>query len=150
MNKILPYLEKIKPVMDVVLQFLKKLFSDKKVVRWLLILFIPVLLGFIAVIVSYVHFSPELPSPSQLEQINPRLVTNIYDMNGKIAHEYYVERREWVSFDSIPADVYHAVMAIEDREFFNHWGMNVWAIPSAILESVTSGKKMRGASTLTQ
>ena len=150
MNKLLPYLEKIKPVLDVVLQFLKKLFSDRKVVKWLLILFIPVLLGFIAVIVTYVHFSPELPSLSQLEQINPRLVTNIYDMNGKIAHEYYVERREWVSFDSIPADVYHAVMAIEDREFFNHWGMNVWAIPSAVLESVTSGKKMRGASTLTQ
>ena len=129
---------------------IKNAFLQKKVLLWLLILFIPVILLGAAVIITYNHFLPELPSLSQLEQINPKLVTNIYDMNGKIAHEYYVERREWVSFDSIPEDAIHAVMATEDREFYNHWGMNVWAIPSAIMESISSGKKLRGASTLTQ
>ena len=56
-------------------------------------------------------------------------------MNGKIAHEYFVERREWTSFDSIPENAIHAVMATEDRAFYSHWGMNVWAIPSAVMES---------------
>ncbi len=138
---------------NIILKLLAKLkaaYINKKVILWLLILFVPVILVFTAVVVTYNHFSPELPSLSQLEQINPKLVTNIYDMNGKIAHEYYVERREWVSFDSIPENAIHAVMATEDREFYNHWGMNVWAIPSAIMESVSSGKKLRGASTLTQ
>ena len=129
---------------------LKSAYLQKKVILWLLVLFAPVILVGTAVVVTYNHFLPELPSLSQLEQINPKLVTNIYDMNGKIAHEYYVERREWVSFDSIPENAIHAVMATEDREFYNHWGMNVWAIPSAIMESVSSGKKLRGASTLTQ
>ena len=138
---------------SIVLKILAKFkatFLTRKVILWLLLLLSPVALIAAAVIITYKHFEPELPSLSQLEQINPKLVTNIYDMNGEIAHEYFVERREWVSFDSIPLNAIHAVMATEDREFFNHWGMNVWAIPSAIMESVSSGKKLRGASTLTQ
>ncbi|MBR2470720.1 MAG: transglycosylase domain-containing protein, partial [Fibrobacter sp.] len=140
----------VKNIIFKILNALKSAFLKKKVILWLLILFLPVLLVAATVVVTYNHFLPELPSRSQLEQINPKLVTNIYDMNGKIAHEYYVERREWVSFDSIPENAIRAVMATEDREFYNHWGMNVWAIPSAIMESVSSGKKLRGASTLTQ
>lgn len=140
----------VKKYLFVCLNALKGVFTNKKVLMWLAILTTPVILAFVAVIITYNHFAPELPSLSQLEQINPKLVTNIYDMNGKIAHEYFVERREWTPYDSIPQDAIHAVMATEDRVFFKHWGMNVWAIPSAILESVTSGKKLRGASTLTQ
>ena len=143
-------MEIVKKYLFICRDFLRSLFSDRKVVKWLIIFGIPVILGIIAVFATYIHFLPELPSLSQLEQINPKLVTNIYDMNGKIAHEYYVERREWVPYDSIPIDAIHAVMATEDRAFFSHWGMNVWAIPSAILESASSGKKLRGASTLTQ
>ena len=105
----------VKNIIFKILNALKSAFLKKKVILWLLILFLPVLLVAAAVVVTYSHFLPELPSLSQLEQINPKLVTNIYDMNGKIAHEYYVERREWVSFDSIPENAIHAVMATEDR-----------------------------------
>lgn len=127
-----------------------KIAFGNKVFRWFFIFMLPVILVFVAAAVVYYHYLPELPSLSQLEQINPKLVTKIYDMNGEIAHEYYVERREWTSFDSIPENAIHAVMATEDRVFYSHWGMNVWAIPSAILESAMSGKQLRGASTLTQ
>lgn len=143
-------MEKVKPILKFCLSYLKKLFTNKKFVIALAILCLPVIAGFVTVVVVYNHYLPELPSLSQLEQINPKLVTNIYDMNGKIAHKYFVERREWVSFDSIPENAIHAVMATEDRAFYNHWGMNVWAIPSAIVESALSGKQLRGASTLTQ
>ena len=143
-------MDKIKPLLKSSLAFFKRHFANRKFFMWFGILCIPVVIAFVAVVITYNHFSSELPSLSQLEQINPKLVTNIYDMNGKIAHEYYVERREWISFDSIPENIIHAVMATEDRAFYKHWGMNVWAIPAAILESATSGKKLRGASTLTQ
>ncbi|MCL4101042.1 MULTISPECIES: penicillin-binding protein 1A [unclassified Fibrobacter] len=143
-------MNKVKAVLMNVLQILKGWFTDKKVLIWLGILALPVIIAFVTVVAVYNHFAPELPSLSQLEQINPKLVTKINDMNGEIAHEYFVERREWTPFDSIPEDAIHAVMATEDRAFYDHWGMNVWAIPSAILESATSGKKLRGASTLTQ
>ena len=127
-----------------------KIAFANKVFRWFFIFMCPIIVAFIAAFVVYVHYSPQLPSLSQLEQINPRLVTNIFDKDGQIAHEYFVERREWTSIDSIPLDAIHAVMATEDRAFYKHWGMNVWAIPSAIVESAMSGNKLRGASTLTQ
>ena len=127
-----------------------KIAFANKVFRWFFIFMSPIIVAFIAAFVVYVHYSPQLPSLSQLEQINPRLVTNIFDKDGQIAHEYFVERREWTSIDSIPLDAIHAVMATEDRAFYKHWGMNVWAIPSAIIESAMSGNKLRGASTLTQ
>ena len=143
-------MQKIKPILSFLGSYLKKLFTDKKFLICLAILCTPVVIGFAAVVIVYNHYLPELPSLSQLEQINPKLVTNIYDMNGKIAHEYFVERREWTPFDSIPENAIHAVMATEDRAFYKHWGMNVWAIPSAIIESALSHKQLRGASTLTQ
>ncbi|MBO4436000.1 MAG: PBP1A family penicillin-binding protein [Fibrobacter sp.] len=143
-------MEKVKPILKFCLSYLKKLFTNKKFVIALAVLCLPVILGFVTVIVVYKHYLPELPSLSQLEQINPKLVTNIYDMNGKIAHKYFVERREWVSFDSIPENAIHAVMATEDRAFYNHWGMNVWAIPPAVIQSKLRGTQIRGASTLTQ
>ena len=127
-----------------------KIAFANKVFRWFFIFMCPIIVAFIAAFVVYIHYSPQLPSLSQLEQINPRLVTNIFDKDGQIAHEYFVERREWTSIDSIPLDAIHAVMATEDRAFYKHWGMNVWAIPSAIIESAMSGNKLRGASTLTQ
>ena len=143
-------MKKVKSILAYCLTIAKMLFSDKKFDICLAILCFPIILGFVAVVIVYNHYLPELPSLAQLEQINPKLVTNIYDMNGKIVHKYFVERREWTSFDSIPEDAIHAVMATEDRAFYNHWGMNVWAIPSAIVESALSGKQLRGASTLTQ
>ena len=127
-----------------------KIAFANKVFRWFFIFMTPIILIFIVIVVVFIHFSPELPSLSQLEQINPKLVTNIYDKDGQIAHEYFVERREWTSIDSIPQKAIQAVMATEDRAFYKHWGMNVWAIPSALIESIRSGNKLRGASTLTQ
>ncbi len=157
MNKFKAFMKTLGSALLMVLSFIwQKVWSALKIAfgnaifRWFFIMMVPIFVAFIAAVVVYVHFSPELPSLSQLEQINPKLVTNIYDKDGQIAHKYFVERREWTSIDSIPLDAIHAVMATEDRAFYKHWGMNVWAIPSAILESATSGNKLRGASTLTQ
>ena len=68
---------------------LKIVFANR-VFRWLFILMIPIFIIFIVVVAVFIHYSPELPSLSQLEQINPKLVTNIYDKDGQIAHEYFV------------------------------------------------------------
>lgn len=133
-----------------ILPFFKNLFSDKKVRLWIAIFSIPPIAIFVAILAVYNYYLPEIPPLSQLENINPQLVTNIYDKNGEIAHEYFVERREWTSFDSLPEMAKAAIIATEDRKFYSHWGVNVWAIPKAVMESVFSGKKLRGASTLTQ
>ena len=133
-----------------ILPFFKNLLSDKKVRFWTIIFCIPPLAVFIIALSVYNYFLPEIPPLSQLENISPQLVTNIYDKNGEISHEYFVERREWTPFDSLPEMAKAAIIATEDRKFYTHWGVNVWAIPKAVMETVFSGKKLRGASTLTQ
>lgn len=133
-----------------ILPFFKNLLSDKKVRFWTIIFCIPPLAIFIIALSVYNYFLPEIPPLSQLENISPQLVTNIYDKNGEISHEYFVERREWTPFDSLPEMAKAAIIATEDRKFYTHWGVNVWAIPKAVMETVFSGKKLRGASTLTQ
>ena len=117
---------------------------------WILILGTPIILGIVAGLTTWLYLRPSLPSLAQLESIEPKLVTRVYDKDSVLAHEFFVERRTWTPIDSIPATVKNAVIATEDRSFWGHWGMNPWAIPSAILESVFSGNRMRGASTLTQ
>jgi penicillin-binding protein 1A len=135
---------------DKTLALTQHFLNDRKVRFWFIILMCPVLLTAIFIFAVWNYYSSELPSVSQLEKIAPKLVTNIYDKDGNISHEYFVERREWTPFDSIPTMAMNAVMATEDRKFYSHWGMNIWAIPSAITESVLSGSKLRGASTLSQ
>jgi penicillin-binding protein 1A len=109
----------------------------------------PVILGVVAGLTVAGHLNETLPSLEQLENIEPRLITKLYDKENDLAHEFFVEKRIWTPIDSTPEVVWRAIMAIEDRKFFNHWGMNLWAIPSALLEAA-QGKKLRGASTLTQ
>lgn len=117
---------------------------------WVLILAAPIAFVLVAVMATIIYFNSTLPSLTQLEQINPRLVTRLYDKDSNLVNEFYVERRVWTPIDSIPDMVKNAVIATEDRIFYHHWGMNPWAIPAAIVETVFEGKKLRGASTLTQ
>lgn len=133
-----------------IISSLARAFFNKKVLVRFALLLLPLLAIGIAILCTYKHFLPELPPLSQLENISPKLVTNIYDKNGEITHEYFVERREWLPFDSLPEMAKAAIIATEDRKFYDHWGMNIWAIPKAIYETVAQGKKLRGASTLTQ
>jgi len=125
----------------------------RSVFHWFLLFLAPVVLFLIAFLLlcAYLWHSPSaLPSLSELERIDPKLATEVYDKDSLPAHEFFVERRIWVPFDSIPELAKHAVMATEDRDFYKHWGMNIWAIPGAIVESAFTGRQLRGASTLTQ
>jgi penicillin-binding protein 1A len=122
----------------------------KKKLLWILVLGLPVILGIVAIKTAWDVLLPTLPSFEKLESIEPRLITKIYDKDSLLAHEFFVEKRIWTPIDSIPDIAKNAVIATEDRLFWEHWGMNPLAIPSAVLEHLRTGNKMRGASSLTQ
>lgn len=122
----------------------------KNVLFRFVILLIPCILAVIAVSVYFSSLAQTLPSLAELENIEPKLVTTVYDKDSVPVHEFFVERRVWTPIDSIPEMAKNAVIATEDRDFYSHWGLNVLAIPKAVIQSVTRGDKIRGASTLTQ
>ena len=98
----------------------------------------------------YNRVKSELPSVSQLENIEPSLITRIYSADDTLLKEFYTERRIWRNFDEIPPHVYNAVISIEDKRFWHHWGMNIYTLPDIVIKTVLFRRSMRGGSTLTQ
>jgi penicillin-binding protein 1B len=74
--------------------------------------------------------------------LEPLLITGLSDDANRT-------KRRLVNYDEIPPNLVQAVMAIEDRRFFEHGGVNYWRLFEAVYRDVTSGQKQQGGSTLT-
>ncbi len=128
---------------------------QKKVVgkRFLTLFFIVVLIlsciaGMGLKFLHYIYMT--LPKPEELSNIQPSLVTKVYASDSSLVHEFSVERRFWVSLNDIPKELQQAVVSIEDRRFYTHWGIDIKRIFGAVVVDVISGEYAQGASTLTQ
>jgi penicillin-binding protein 1A len=98
-----------------------------------------------------VYLSQSLPSLAELE--NPKLeeATKIYSDNGELIDKFYLKNRTKTTFENIPKDMINALVATEDRKFFDHWGVDVQRIAQAFIKNIVRGKlKREGASTITQ
>nr|HNI57533.1 transglycosylase domain-containing protein [Elusimicrobiota bacterium] len=112
------------------------------------------LFGFagLLVVISLVlrHFLVDLPSIQSLENYTPSLVTKLYDVRGELITELFVEKRSVLPLPQIPVDFQHAVLAIEDNNFYTHWGVDAKGVIRAFLANLRSGRLVQGASTVTQ
>lgn len=91
-----------------------------------------------------------LPSTDKIALETLDQSTRIYDRNGTLLYTIYgKENREYVSLDKISSKAQMALLAAEDIEFYNHKGIDVTNIFSALLDGL-QGKPLRGASTITQ
>jgi penicillin-binding protein 1A len=99
----------------------------------------------------YVYYlSRDLPSLTQLEDYRPKLVSKVYSADGKVIKEFFEERRSYVPLDRIPQHLKEALLATEDRNFYQHWGFNPVRFAQAVLIDVIHMEKRQGASTITQ
>ena len=85
---------------------------------------------------------------NKLEQMESASV--ILDRKGKIFGQIYVENRDTVPYDQLPADLVKAVVAVEDAKFYQHHGYDLLGIIRAALKNFTAGHVRQGASTITQ
>ncbi|NBD23152.1 PBP1A family penicillin-binding protein [Paenibacillus glycinis] len=76
--------------------------------------------------------------------------TIIYDMDGKEATRITQNTPEPASYDSLPKQLVDAVVAVEDKRFFEHGGTDAWGIGRAMATNLLSGKTVQGGSTITQ
>lgn len=93
----------------------------------------------------------DLPSPSTLGKYEIPLTTKIYDRNGKLLFDIFVnENRSPVSLSDIPVYLREATISIEDKNFYQHGAINpIGGILRAIAATITGGK-LQGGSTITQ
>tara|TARA_B100000900_G_C20592964_1_gene722282 strand:- start:331 stop:2910 length:2580 start_codon:yes stop_codon:yes gene_type:complete len=99
------------------------------------------------------HFGKDLPDYKELSKYNPNVVTRIHAGNGALLAEYAVQKRVFVPINVIPKKVIHAFISAEDKDFYNHFGIDLKATLRALITNVKNfrtGKRLIGASTITQ
>ena len=106
--------------------------------------------GVIFVLLFVLFLSRDLPSLEQLENYDPDLVTRIYSSDGKILSELFLQKRVFVELNNIPKHMHDAVIASEDRRFYDHWGLSLRSVARAISINILSLSYRQGFSTLTQ
>jgi penicillin-binding protein 1B len=75
-------------------------------------------------------------------ELEPLLITGLSEDASR-------SKRRLLTYDEIPQNLVQAVLAIEDRRFFEHGGVNYWRLIEAGARDVTTGQKAQGGSTLT-
>ena len=129
----------------------KKLKSKKNSNRFFFSLSLIILIA-IGVFAGYlVYLSQGLPSLSDLE--NPKLeeATKIYSSDGELIDKFFLKNRTKVTLDNIPKDMVEALIATEDKKFYDHWGVDIDRIVKAVFKNVLRGSLTKeGASTITQ
>src|ERR1700736_6137093 len=99
------------------------------------------------------HFSKDLPDYSQLRDYEPPVMTRVHATDGSLIAEYARERRLYMPIQAVPKLVTNAFIAAEDKNFYEHGGLDFQGIIRASLlmvQNYGSGKRPQGASTITQ
>jgi penicillin-binding protein 1A len=91
-----------------------------------------------------------VPRVSELETYRPDIITEIRGTDGSTIARYAIERRILVSRGEIPVVLRNAIVATEDKNFFQHGGIDVQRTASAVLANVKQKSFAQGGSTLTQ
>jgi penicillin-binding protein 1A len=132
-------------------RFLKRLF---RFLPWEIRLAIlaPIYLGIPALVgiaCAFVYYTATIPNPKTLRQKDRPPVVRILDRDGALLTEHGgVEA--FAPIDTLPQHLLDAVVATEDRRFYEHWGVDPSGLARASLANLRAGRFVQGGSTLTQ
>ncbi len=99
------------------------------------------------------YFSIGLPDYKKLSNYQPPISSRVYSNDGKLIAEYAIEKRLFIPFESVPENVINSFLSAEDKNFFNHPGVDAKGILRALIKNIkniTGNKRLEGASTITQ
>jgi penicillin-binding protein 1A len=99
------------------------------------------------------HFSKDLPDYSQLQDYEPPVMTRVHAADGSLIAEFARERRLYIPIQAVPKMVINAFLAAEDKNFYEHGGLDFIGIARAAvnyIENYGSNRHPQGASTITQ
>ncbi len=89
------------------------------------------------------------PQIKNLEDIQPVVMTTLYNDLNQPLREFAIEKRAILRENEISEHLQQAVIAAEDQEFYNHWGINFKGAMRASW-GVVSGRRLGGGSSITQ
>lgn len=112
------------------------------------------LVGGFGLFVMIQHYGKQLPTLEKLQNYQPANSTRLYAGDGRLLTEYATEKRVFVPLSAIPKQVINAFISAEDKNFYQHSGVDFQGIMRAVYVNFANmGKKdtpLVGASTITQ
>lgn len=92
----------------------------------------------------------ELPNPKALKTSTSPLTSEIYDRNSKLLYRVFDDKNRYlVALSEIPQDLIQATIAIEDKNFYSHPGVDIYGITRALVTNLKT-RQFQGGSTITQ
>jgi penicillin-binding protein 1A len=91
-----------------------------------------------------------LPSLEQLENPRPELATKVYSIDGEVLDQFYIKNRTRVTLQELPKELVNALIATEDKNFYDHWGVDLPRFARAMVKNIFTLRLREGASTITQ
>jgi penicillin-binding protein 1A len=99
---------------------------------------------------AYRSVTVDLPNIESVRDYRPCVISRVFDANGELLGEFFIEKREVVSLERIPRVLLDAVVAAEDANFYQHEGLDFLGILRALLKNIQAGGIVQGGSTITQ
>ncbi|MBW1778443.1 MAG: PBP1A family penicillin-binding protein [Deltaproteobacteria bacterium] len=99
---------------------------------------------------AFFAITRDLPQIRALQEYKPPGVTRMYSTEGILLTELFHEKRNPVPLHRIPETLKSAIFATEDRQFYDHIGVDLKGILRAVVRNIVAGEFVEGASTLTQ
>lgn len=98
----------------------------------------------------FIWVASDLPDPEELWRKTDRPSITFVDIRGEVVDRRGAPDAPPVDLKSLPAYVPEAVLAIEDRKFYRHWGFDFEGLARATVANAQAGRVVQGGSTLTQ
>jgi len=98
---------------------------------------------------AFLYLGPSLPSAESLRTIQLQIPLRIYSSDDKLIAEFGEMRRTPIRHADIPPDFIHALLAAEDDNFANHYGVDLASLMRAATQLLSSGHIQTGGSTIT-
>ena len=112
-----------------------------------------VVLTFIVLLALLWSYSNKLPDYKFLKNYKPPVSSKLYSGNGELVIDFSSEKRIFIPFNAIPEKVINSFLSAEDKNFFNHPGVDAKGVVRAFYNNIfnlISSKRLEGASTITQ
>ena len=109
------------------------------------------LFAFFSLFSALWYFSSGLPDYKKLETYEPPVSSRVYSNNGDLIAEYAIEKRLFIPYEAIPKPIINAFLSAEDKNFFDHPGIDPQGIIRAVinnLKNIINNKRLEGASTI--
>ncbi len=119
-----------------------------------ILLFSSAILLFFVIVVSVLWaFSNNLPDYKYLKNYKAPVSSKIYSGGGELIQDFSSEKRIFIPYNSIPKIVVNSFLSAEDKNFFEHPGIDAKGVLRAIIKNISNiinSKRLEGASTITQ